>query len=349
MKAYVITFCVWKSPGSMLQSLGLKRALQSLNCDSTLLQIGTPEEYRLSFPKNIRDAYYFPLRCFRHRQLQSGYQNNTAFIREHFDVLTYPSYKALCASYPRDGIYIAGSDQIWNLQKADAPYFFMDFARNVKKISYAASMGKEDVPEEKQELLRAWLQSYDLLSVRENEAKTALAPFTDRQIHVHIDPTFLLRADEWRAYEKPYPVKGKYILLYSIYWRKELNRQLKQLEKQTGLPVIAVKPSPTMSYASRTLYDVAPETFLWLIDHAEYVVTSSFHGAAFSAIFQKKFSAVINPERPSRLSHLLRLLALPQVNIDRLPACKDFDYTKTNARIDAERDNALQYLRDAIS
>ena len=82
MKAYVITFCVWKSPGSMLQSLGLKRALQSLNCDSTLLQIGTPEEYRLSFPKNIRDAYYFPLRCFRHRQLQSGYQNNTAFIRE---------------------------------------------------------------------------------------------------------------------------------------------------------------------------------------------------------------------------------------------------------------------------
>ena len=37
------------------------------------------------------------------------------------------------------------------------------------------------------------------------------------------------------------------------------------------------------------LYDVAPQDFINLIRNAQYVCTDSFHGTAFSIIFEKQF------------------------------------------------------------
>ena len=44
--------------------------------------------------------------------------------------------------------------------------------------------------------------------------------------------------------------------------------------------------------------------------NADYVVTNSFHGVAFSIIFQKKFTVFQHSSRGTRISNILEILKL---------------------------------------
>ena len=133
-----------------------------------------------------------------------------------------------------------------------------------------------------------------------------------------------------------------------IYWHPSCKNQIKELKKKTGLPVYAISSGLSRVYADKYLFDVGVEEFLWLVDHAEYVVTSSFHGAALSTIFNKKFAAVINPASPSRLENLLTALSLPLVDIADLAETTRFDYQTVNRRIREEKEKSIHYLKKAI-
>jgi len=85
------------------------------------------------------------------------------------------------------------------------------------------------------------------------------------------------------------------------------------------------------------------------VDHAEYVITSSFHGAAFATIFNKKFAAVVNPALPSRMENLLRTLEIPHISIGQLDTAEDFDYRAVNERIAHQRITALAYLEESTA
>ena len=80
-------------------------------------------------------------------------------------------------------------------------------------------MGKTEISAEKEKLFERLINNFDLISVREEECAAVIQPYTDKEISRHIDPTFLVSADAWRAYEKPYlSIPGKpYILLYMLY------------------------------------------------------------------------------------------------------------------------------------
>jgi hypothetical protein len=79
------------------------------------------------------------------------------------------------------------------------------------------------------------------------------------------------------------------------------------------------------------------------------VITSSFHGAALSTIFNKKFAAVINPATPSRIRNLLQTLGIPEVPIRELDGPERFDYTAIQKRMAQERSKGLLYLKEAIN
>jgi predicted amidohydrolase len=87
---------------------------------------------------------------------------------------------------------------------------------------------------------------------------------------------------------------------------------------------------------------------LWLIDHASYVVTSSFHGVAFSTILNKKFAAVVNPSATSRIANLMRILSVPQVAIEDLADAPDIDYAAINEAIQREKEKSMQYLKKVL-
>ena len=74
-------------------------------------------------------------------------------------------------------VFITGSDQVWYLNNNMDSMFFLQFLDDsVYKISYAASMPKTDVPNEKKDIVEEYLKTFDEISVREEGIKENLEP-----------------------------------------------------------------------------------------------------------------------------------------------------------------------------
>lgn len=348
-KVRIITFCTWTSIGSILQSCAVAKTLKSCGYDAELWLEEHQRTLHKRRPRSLREYLKWAYKALRSRDFKAAHEKRQAFIQTHMDAEYLPGYEAFVqkAAENQDDIYLAGSDQIWNPDRCD-PLFFLDFAKNSKRITYAASMGKTEIRREKEDQFKTLLRSIDRISVREKDCVEALQALTDAQISVHIDPTFLIDTDMWRELEKAYPIKEPYILLYMIYWNSDCKKQIIELKKRTGLPVYAICPDVSRVYADKHLYDVGVDEFLWLVDHAQYVVTSSFHGAAFSILFRKKFAAVVNPALPSRIENILNLLSVPLVPIQELDSANSFDYDVVFENIEKERQRSINYLKEAI-
>ena len=348
-KVRTLTYCTWTSVGSILQSYALTRTLKSCGYDTTLWLEERQRAKRKLRPRSVKDCVKWVIKTLKSRDMEQAHQKRQDFILRHMDAEYFPDYEAIArkAMENREDIYLAGSDQIWYPDKCD-PLFFLDFAKGSRRISYAASMGKTQIPQDREEKLGDLLRGFERISVREKDCVDALRKVTNQDISVHIDPTFLLDTEAWRAMEKAYPVKEPYILLYMIYWNSECKNKVLELKKRTGLPVYAVCSDVSRVYADKHLYDVGVEEFLWLVDHAKYVVTSSFHGVAFSILFRKKFAAVVNPQLPSRIENILNVLSVPHVDIPELDSADSFAYDAIFWKIEKERQKSIQYLKEAI-
>ena len=345
----ILTFCINTSIGSILQAYGLTEALKACGYDSEVwLEI--PKEYQKPVGRNrlkvmARDA----MEAVHRRSLEAGRQKRERFITEHLSTAYFAEeedYRRKALEY-EDAVYLAGSDQVWDPDRLN-PVFFLSFVTKGRRISYAASMGNTNIRPEAAEAIENWLRPFDRISVRERKCAEALRELTDKEIGMHIDPTCLIDAEAWRSLEKPYRVKGPYILLYMLYWDNALTDKIADLKKRTGLPVYAVCSRASRIYADKHCYDVGVEEFLWLVDHAAYVVTSSFHGVAFSVIFRKQFAAVINPNLPSRIENILSVLSLPHVSIEELGSGTGIDYSAVPEIIRKERQRGITYLKEAI-
>lgn len=348
-KTYTTTYCEWNSYGSVLQAIGLQQTLKKMGTENSLLKQTSSPSAKYKHPK-LSSVRPVAIIKWLYNLLIVGktakrYCKNLDFISKNVDIEYIDGYDKILQNPPKADCFIAGSDQIWHPDLCK-PLFFLDFVKDgTRRISYAASMGKTIISAEKKEEFGKLIKNIEVVSVREKDNAEVITQFTDKNIEVNIDPTFLFDADDWRKYSKKYPIKQPYILVYAIYWNKNLNKEVKELSRKTGLKVISISSGLDTVYANKKIYDADVGEFLWLIDNAEYVVTSSFHGVAFSTIFNKKFSAVINPKLPSRIAELTNLLDIPIVPIEGLLQEQNvFNYTIINSNIKLERERSLAYL-----
>lgn len=255
-------------------------------------------------------------------------------------------------------IYISGSDQVWNPTNGiDSNYFLQFASTDSVKISYAASMGEYTINEEQTDILRKYLSDFDMVSVREEHDKQRLAELCDKEILVHVDPTLLHDQAFW--YQQACPVEGvpeKYILVYLMHWPKNVNKLLTWLKKETGAKILIVDGQGIIQGITTNLikhnvakHRVAPREFLWLFAHAEYVVTSSFHGTVFSLLFEKEFYAITDPNRASRITNILNKVGLQSVSefAQTFTRNKDIDWRKVETILKEERQRSKDYLEKA--
>ena len=353
-KTYTVTYCEWSSYGSVLQALALQKTLSKNNIQNKIIKAEAkpskkykPQKLSLSSPKQIIKSF-FDL-CLL-RKNAKRYKKCQNFIDKTVDIEYFQNYENLSNNTPKANCFIAGSDQIWQPDYCNKT-FFLDFVKDgTKKISYAASMGKTIISQEKQNEFKRLINNFDSISVREFDNVDTIKQFTEKNIACHIDPTFLLSKEEWEGYQKKYSIKKPYILVYALYWNKSLNLELKELAKKTGLPIVAVCSTLSKVAANKKIYDADVSEFLWLINNAHYVVTSSFHGVALSTIFNKQFAAVINPSLPSRITCLMENLGIPIIPISKLyeDDCK-IDYDSINLNISKEKERSISYLLREIN
>lgn len=178
---------------------------------------------------------------------------------------------------------VVGSDQVWNPHFGNYHQFFLGFAPEKKRLSYAASISTMDIPAEEHDFFVQGLKGMKALSVREQAGADLIEQLTGRKAEVHLDPTLLLTADEWRSVSrKPtWYHGGEYLLTYFLGRRPA---QIDAIAEELGLTVVNLLDEAVYEH-----YVTGVDEFLWAINHASLVYTDSFHGSVFSILFQTPF------------------------------------------------------------
>lgn len=252
---------------------------------------------------------------------------------------------------------VTGSDQVWhNTAKSDKEleYYYLSFLPEYKRISYAPSFGFSQFSNEDIHIHKRGLLEMRGLSCRESDGCEMIHELCGRSAKLVLDPTFLLCDDDWREISKK-PLKHeckKYILTYFL---GELTDDVKYvigvLAKRESLKLIQLNNIDEENY-----FDIDPSEFLWLIDHAEYILTDSFHGTVFSIIFRKKFIVFKRKHKREenmfgRLQNILELLGISNSIFLNRDSIGRFGYTdksvieKLNQQIDISLDYLEKHLK----
>lgn len=264
---------------------GIKRALRY--CKRLVLYpfTATNRKRELRF-NNYREKYY----SLSDRQ----YLGDSETANAHFDY----------------DVIISGSDQILNtILTGNSKAFYLDFFDG-KRISYASSFGRKDVSIEEIKLIRNELPKFSALSVREQSGADIIRKEIGIEPQLVMDPVFLLSKDEWsKRCNDEMKLPEKYIFVYSMEDSPAFDNAVVSIKKKAKLPVIVVrgggKPGLIEGNEDGTC---GPEEFLRYMRDAELIITNSFHGTAFSLIFEKKFLCVAHSTRNARLENIMSII-----------------------------------------
>ena len=180
--------------------------------------------------------------------------------------------------------FVVGSDQVWNPDFAGDDEFFLNFADDSKKISYAASVGTETIPKDVEDKYICGWKKFKMISVREDAAKRLIHSNTGRNdIFVNIDPTLLLDIYDWnKVLKKPKTkIPNKYILCYFLGDISEKRKEIINCAaKKYGCDVIYL-----LDRTSK-FYNTGPSEFLYLEKNAFLICTDSFHSSVFAILYK---------------------------------------------------------------
>lgn len=253
---------------------------------------------------------------------------------------------------------VCGSDQIWNLSQKDAPaanlLFYLNFPKRQRRVSYAASFGKwVHEASSMADTLIPLLNQFDYISVREKSGVELLRSFGISS-HLSLDPTLLLDKEDYDGICRERLIEGPYILLFSWSCGNDVVRAARKIQKEIGLELVSITPPPrTMFTGIKRKLDIGPREFLSMIKYADFVVTDSFHGTAFSTIYEKSFVSVVsNKEADPRMKSLLDQLGLEDHFVDpdniSIKRFRETDYNSVKMRKKSIICDSLDYLKNSL-
>lgn len=223
--------------------------------------------------------------------------------------------------------YIVGSDQVWSPEFAGKDKtFLLDFTEDRKKYSYAASFGNMENRQADLPYYIEYLKKFRVVSVRESSAAAMLEEQGIR-CRVDVDPTFLLDHSEWSLFAKK-PQEDKYILIYTVQPPRTLLDYGRRLAGETGCKLIYLNNEHKANKDITHVRFSSPEEFVGWFANAEYVLTNSFHGTAFSIINKRKFKVEIETrkKRNTRSEDLVKSCGLEESILNEGMSSTDFDY-----------------------
>ncbi len=208
--------------GNILQKFALHHTLKKFADFTEVLVPGRPNFFPEfggratgQFVARKTDDNYQQLLRLRVAVYQSKFKDfENLNIRTRFD---FPFFEEIADEYD---FFVVGSDQVW--RPAWVPSF-LEFVPREKKVSYAASIGLNAIPDDQKEFMRRGISDFNYISVREESAVKLIHDLTGRTpLHV-LDPVLLLTKKEWLAVaQKPTWLKERYSRGYVLTYH--LNR-----------------------------------------------------------------------------------------------------------------------------
>lgn len=239
---------------------------------------------------------------------------------------------------------IVGSDQVWRVDYAYAPTYFLSFTKelNIKRLAYAASFGKDTLEGFTPQIIEECKMGAKLLdgiSVREHSGVELCKRHFGVEATEVIDPTMLLdKKDYLNLVEEADSQPRERILMNYTLDKDDKSTQIAEaVAKISRLQPLKVMPKKLLHEKFESLEDcIFPSVSSWIAGFrdAQFVVTDSFHGCVFSIIFNKPFLVVNNSERGSaRFDSLLKNFGLESRMVSKV---EDITDTLLNEKIDFE-------------
>lgn len=247
--------------------------------------------------------------------------------------------------------YIFGSDQIWNpriTNGVDGMYFgCFQFPKGQKRyISYAASLGLDTIDPLLGESLKENLKNIDYISVREEEMVKLLMPYTNKPIKVVLDPTLLVSKVVWNKLSDNVK-RRNYVLVYQVREDPDTIEFAKHIARQLNADIVKLVAWVKRKKGKVEDASASPEDFVSYIKHASCVVTTSFHGTAFSVIFNKPFYCLkLGDGCDNRANSLLGALSLDNrmFGKNERPTFSPIDYSLSNEKLEQMRNESNSFL-----
>ena len=366
MKIGILTLPFDNNYGGYLQCLALTEKLKNLGHDPSIInrRQELPAPYSFKFFKSYINYNFlgkknrcYNLRTYNESKMRRG-KAMIASIKDLLCPMSAPlfSHKDFAKLKPEEyEAIIVGSDQVWRpIYVPDVREMFLNFAQswNIKRIAFAASYGTDN-PEYDAALYKECsrlLSKFDAISVREQSAlklaKEMANSATIEPSHI-LDPVFLLETEDYLKLFNVSKNPKKRLFCYL------LDPNEKKLVEATKM---ANKYCLQLEILDAGHAPVLPSISYWIdcIFNSELVLTDSFHGTAFSLIFNTPFYTYVNKKRGNaRIEDLLEFFNLKGFMVNEeifenyeLP---HVEWSSVNGKINEECNRSTEFIINSLA
>lgn len=354
MKIGIITFHRAHNYGAVLQCYALQEFFKRDNIVSIINY--TPPKIENLYKVFSIDLFFYFLNNKKYKSLigytahfYKRFLRKNKFINFERKFLNVTEPVKGKKEIPNDyDAYIVGSDQVWNLNLTGSDdFYFAGYNNNIPVFGYAISSNENSIEQIGGKNICDIVSHFHLLSFREENICNKISSYTGVDYPVTLDPTLLFDSSFWDKLCEDNKRK-KYILLYQVRYPKEGKNILREkagyIAKQKKCGVIEIKWGN---------YDYGPTEFLSLFKHAEFVITSSFHGTVFALIFQKKINVYgLNDGMDGRCISLLEKMGIKDKvyrDLYQNPTDYECDYEMIEEKLAKMRKSSILYLNSVCS
>ena len=355
--------------GSILQAYATQLVVEKFGYDCTIIDYQYPNKIHPQDRVNLitrvgRFILQLKNGCPYYKQKKefARFQRNNLKLSRH-----YSSKRDLQENF--DSYYdavIVGSDQTWNVRHiGEDDSFLLPFVSDdVKKISYASSAARKTLPQKYEKTFKKMLSRFFAISVRENNTRILVNNLIGVDAPVTLDPTLLVSKDEWMSVADKSRIKKKikgpfilaYILKYSFDPYPLATDVIRKVYKKYKMPVVCIRYSVKEKLGIPGTLQlneaISPEDFLWLFANASFVISSSFHGTAFSVNFERPFYSIVNHEiDDDRIMSLLNSLGLMNravSKLDELGEITEIDYEPISKALSSLKEGSITFLKENL-
>lgn len=342
--------------GNRLQNYAVQYVLNNLGLDVTTISVEKAKITIMEWIKYIlqrMSCFHFPGNKV---YWQTEFQKKVFFYAFNKKYIKTQYVKSI-NDIEKSDYYVIGSDQVWNPEwyrycpiKADA--FLLTFAKPEQKVCFSPSFGVDEIGDEWKTWFAKQLSTFPQIAVREQRGAEIVKSLTGKQSVVTIDPTLMLSQEEWNQLAKSpkrIDCKKNYILTYFLGGRSErVEKDLRRFEEMTGYTTYNL-----LDKSFPTLYRTDPSEFIYLISHAQLILTDSFHACVFSFIYKKPF-LVYNRQggkgMMSRINTLLNKFSLERKYVESglVNELFECDYREGYITLELERKKLMDYLTNTM-
>lgn len=358
-KIGILTFHNAYNYGAILQAFATQEIVKLLGYDVEVI-----DYHNLAIDKNYekrkfhiraipkRQFYKLPLYILEkyfYRKRRKAFQR---FISEHINLSKSTYFQGEHLDLKGYDLILIGSDQVWNKKHTgglDDVYWGKFSAYKSKIVAWSVCMNDMDLNESEKSFVTDHLKNFDFISVRETSLQSFISNFTDKPIFNTLDPTIILSPKVWE--HLCHEVKERnYIAVYAVRKENETIEFARKLSRIKGKPLVIIRSYSKPYFTKENKECGGPTDFLSYIRHADFVVSTSFHGTVFSLIFKRQFVCPAFEENV-RVTSILKSVGLENRFIDSpniVEKLESINYKIVDKTMEELKQSSFEFLEKVL-